>query len=96
MSMLILIVYGSITAIFLLWIRYWAMSLLTLMAMDGDAFRGQQDKLIWGLIFIFVPLLAPFLFASGRERLAEHRRVQSLMDPSAPPQESPNPAAPHP
>jgi hypothetical protein len=65
---------------------YWWYQFMQLLLMADDGFPGRHDKIIWGAVFICVPVLAPFLFQSWKTGYAS-----MLQEERKPPAGKPTP-----
>ena len=54
-------------AAFVLFARAWLREFTYLMRLSDDAFPGQNDKLIWGILLIVLPPVGTWLFQNYRE-----------------------------
>lgn len=55
--------FGPIGLLVLLGLAiFWVIQFVQLMQRPDDSSTGRHDKLIWVVVFLFIPLLAPFAY----------------------------------
>jgi ABC-type branched-subunit amino acid transport system permease subunit len=63
----LLLLMGVLIFVIIL-IKVWFRSLTTIMITKDDQFPGKYDKILWIILFLLVPIFAPFIYISSVER----------------------------
>ena len=51
-----------------LFIIYWITQFLELMSFKDSQFIGKNDKVLWFIFFLIIPILAPFVYKYFRQK----------------------------
>jgi len=52
---------------------FWFKAIVSIMATDESELPGKYDKIAWVLLFIFVPVFAPFIYNSSVDRFNDDK-----------------------
>ncbi len=63
----LLLLVGVIATVWFL-CTFWFRALTSVMVTEADQFPAKYDKILWVILFLCVPIFAPFLYTASVER----------------------------
>jgi hypothetical protein len=72
-SLLPLLLFAGIIAAIWFLCTIWFRALTSVMATEEDQFPAKHDKILWVVLFLCVPLFAPFIYTACVERFNTKR-----------------------
>jgi fructose-specific phosphotransferase system IIC component len=72
-SLLPLLLFAGIIAAIWFLCTIWVRALTSVMATEEDQFPAKHDKILWVVLFLCVPIFAPFIYTACVERFNAKR-----------------------